>query len=92
MKRGSVAVDLDELLPQPELDSIRNMFWARHKVPFPPHMEPSDAMVSRLQREISKRRLTVRDISWVESMAHQLRTDNKRLREGAKRTSTWYKG
>ncbi len=81
-KRGSVAVDLDELLPQPELDSMRNMFWARHKIPYPPHMEPSDAVVSRLQRELSKRMLTVRDISWVKSMAHQLKTDSKRLRVG----------
>ncbi len=81
-KRGSEAVDLDDLLTQPELESIKVQFWARHKLPFPPHMEPSDAVVSRLQREIKKRLLTVRDISWVKSMAHQLRTDNKRLRVG----------
>ncbi len=81
-KRGAEAVDLDALLTEPELNDIRKQFWARHKMPFPPHMEPSDAMVSRLQREIQKRMLTVRDIAWVRSMAHQLRADNKRLKVG----------
>ncbi len=81
-KRGSEAVDLDELLPESELDGLKKMFFKRHKQTFPPHMDPSDAVVSRLQRELKKRMLTVRDISWVKSMAHQLRTDNKRLRIG----------
>ncbi len=81
-KRGAEAVDLDQLLPEPELDGIRKKFWGRHKFAYPPHLEPSDAVVSRLQREIQKRMLTVRDIAWVRTMAHQLRTDNKRLRVG----------
>ena len=34
--------DMDELLPQPDLDDIQNRYWAWYHVPWPPEMSPSD--------------------------------------------------
>ncbi len=79
-KKGAVAVDLDELLPEADLRDIAKSFWARYRTTFPPTIEPSDLVVSRLGREIKKRLISVRDIAWVKTMAHQLTTSSKRLK------------
>ena len=59
-KRAAEPDDLDELLPQPELEELSLRFWARYHVRYAPAVEPSDLLVSRLTKELGKRMLTVR--------------------------------
>ncbi len=79
-KRGESAVDLDELLPDRDLTDLSRAFWYRYKQTFPPTIDPSDLVVSRLVREIRKRLLSVRDLAWVKPMSHQLTSARKRTK------------
>jgi hypothetical protein len=78
--RGLNEVDLDQLLMQPELDSLEDRFWARYRQTWPPDVAPSDLLVSRISRELSKRMLSVRDITKVKTQGHQQRATTKRIR------------
>jgi hypothetical protein len=70
-RRGLYEVDLDALLTERELEEIGDQFWDRYKVSYPPHLDPADTGVSRLNREIGKRLLTVRDVNKWKTMLHQ---------------------
>ena len=54
-KRGEESEDMDALLPQPQLDTLAQRFWARYHLRFPPAVEPSDLLVSRLHKELATR-------------------------------------
>ena len=55
-----------------ESREIGDQFWTRYKVSYPPHLEPADAGVSRLSREITKKLLIVRDVNKWRTMLHQV--------------------
>ena len=54
--------DLDVLLPQPNVDSIADIFWDRYKIAYTPDVEPSDLLISRIVKEIEKRLLSLCDV------------------------------
>ena len=56
--RSKVALaDLDSLLEESELRDAKQAFWRRYRLKFPAEVHPSDAVVSRVSRELSKRML-----------------------------------
>ena len=79
-KRAAEPDDLDEILPQPELDDLTARFWQRYHVRYAPDLEPSDLLVSRLNKEMVKRQLTVMSVWKVKSMTHQLGSIKKRIK------------
>ena len=72
--------DLDVLLPQPNLDSIADIFWDRYKIAYTPDVEPSDLLISRIVKEIEKRLLSLRDVWKVKTQAHFLKSQSKRTK------------
>jgi hypothetical protein len=81
-RRGLDEVDLDALLSERELGEIGDQFWDRYKVSYPPHLDPADTGVSRLNREIGKRLLTVRDVNKWKTMLHQVHAKRKKQQIG----------
>jgi hypothetical protein len=79
-KRGVDQTDLDELLHQDDLDDLQGMFWNRHKMMFPPEINPGDMLVSRLHREVTKRLLSVREVERVKSQQQQRMSSRKKQR------------
>ena len=69
--KQSDAVDMDTPLPKPELDRLREVFWRRYKVQWPVHLEPAEALLSRVDREFTSRLLTIRPVAKSHSMLHQ---------------------
>ena len=58
--RSKVAsADPDSLLEDSELRDVKTQFWKRYRLRFPADVHPSDAVVSRVCRELSKRMLCV---------------------------------
>ena len=56
--RSKVALaDLDSLLEESELRDAKQAFWRRYRLRFPAKVRPSDAVVSRVSRELSRRML-----------------------------------
>ena len=76
--------DLDSLLDDSELRSAKQRFWSRYRLRFPTEMYPSDATVSRVSRELTKRMLCVTSVWKVKALQWQLLTTNKKrkLRDG----------
>ena len=61
--RSKVALaDLDSILGDSELRDVKTAFWQRCKLRFPAEGHPSDMVVSRVSRELSKRMLCVFNI------------------------------
>ena len=75
--RGLDTDDMDSLLPTVQMESLNKAFWGRYKMSYPPHVEPSETLVSRLSREMDKRVLSVRAISKVHSKDQQIRSVRK---------------
>ena len=75
--RGRDDVDLDAMLPQQDLDDLHDKFYARYRLQFPAHVMPSEAVVSRLSKEVDKRLLTLRDVWKVRTQAQLLRAVRK---------------
>ena len=65
------ASDLETLLGDTELRNIKTALWARYRVRFHPEMYPSDATLSRISRELSKRMLCVFSVWKVKSLQFQ---------------------
>ena len=72
------ATDLDSLLGDSELRDAKVAFWTRYRVRLPPELYPSDATVSRVSREMSKRLLCVFDVWKVRSLQFQLTSCSKK--------------
>ena len=72
------ATDLDSLLGDSELRDVKVAFWTRYRVRLPPELYPSDATVSRVSREMSKRLLCVFDVWKVRSLQFQLTSSSKK--------------
>ena len=73
----STADDLDKMLSRSEMDNLEDLFWTRYKLRFAADMDPSDSLVSRLSREITRRVLTVHCPLKVRTVASQLRSERK---------------
>ena len=50
--RGSDDLDLDAPLPKAYLHAAMLQFWRRYKMSYPPGVDPSDSVNSRLMREL----------------------------------------
>ena len=79
-KRGSESTDLDELLDSTTLQDQRELFYARYKVKYPAWIEPSDFLVSRIYKELSKRLLQVHSVWKTKSLGYQMKAERKRQR------------
>ena len=81
--RSKVALaDLDSLLEESELRDAKQAFWRSYRLRFPAEVHPSDAVVSRVSRELSKRMLCLFNVWKVRSLQFQLGTSQKKRRLG----------
>ena len=81
--RSKVALaDLDSLLEESELRDAKQAFWRRYRLRFPAEVHPSDAVVSRVSRELSKRMLCLFNVWKVRSLQFQLGASQKKRRLG----------
>ena len=64
-------LDEDECLPASQITGIRDMFWARYHLVYPPEFTPSDRVITKAQRALAKRSLEVIDLWQVRSIANQ---------------------
>ena len=76
--RGRDDVDMDQLLTQQELDDAADKFYRRYKISYPPAIMPSDQLISRVSKEVSKRALSMRDLWKNKSQAQMLKATRKR--------------
>ena len=83
LKRKSLDdVELDDLLPQRELDDMGAKHYARYRMSWPPEIMPSDQLISRVSKEMTKRLLGVTSIWKVKTQAMQLKSVRKRTKVG----------
>ena len=61
-RRKADDVDMDQLLPQPDLDDLADNYFARYHLSYPPDVMPADTLVSRAAKEIGKRTLSLPDV------------------------------
>ena len=85
--RSKVALaDLASLLEDSELRDVTTQFWKRYWLRFLADVHPSDAVVSRVSRELSKRMLCVFSVWKVRSLQFQMAAQRKgKLGEGLHR-------
>ena len=77
--RSRVATsDLDTILQETELRDVKQTFWVRYRMRFPPDVHPADSTLSRVSREMSKRMLCVFSVWKVRSLQYQLHTTNRK--------------
>ena len=57
--KGPGALKMDDLLDEPQLADMREVFWARYKIKYPSDITPGDALVSRKYKELSNFLLSV---------------------------------
>ena len=74
--------DLDDPLDEGELRDVKVLFWRRYRQRFPPDVCPSDALVSRMSREVRKRMLMVYPIWKVRNLTCQVQSGKKRKKVG----------
>ena len=67
--KGLLSSELDVVLSQPELDTLRKRFWAWYHLTFGPDEDVPDAAVSQAFKEITKRAFSVRDLWKVRGLA-----------------------
>ena len=77
-RKGSEALDLEELLPQTDLDDIGKQFHGRYKLVFLPELTGADQLVSTLRREITNRMLRHKDVWAVKSLYQQATVARKK--------------
>lgn len=70
--------DLDTMLGDTELRTVKQSFWRRYKLRFPAEVHPADATVSRVSREMEKRMLCVYNVWKVKSLQFQLHTTQRK--------------
>ena len=70
--------DLDSMLAASQLRGLKETFWVRCKLRFPAELQLSDAVVSRISRELSKPILCIFDIWRMRSLQFQLRASQKK--------------
>ena len=70
--------DLDSMLEETELRDTKVAFWRRYRQRYPADLHPSDATLSRVTRELTKRMLCVFSVWKVKSLQFQLHTTNRK--------------
>ena len=80
--RGRDDTDLDALLTQQQLDDIQDVFYARYRMRYPASVMPSDAVVSRISKEVDKRAITMRDLWKVKTQSQLLRAVRRKTQLG----------
>ena len=78
----STVAELDDLLEETDLRTVKIQFWKRYKLRYPADIMPSDQIISRCYREMDKRLLTVYDVWKVRSLKHQVTSCRKRKQVG----------
>ena len=78
----SSIAQMDDLLEEGTLRSVKVNFWMRYKLKYPSEVCPSDQLLSRCYRELDKRLLTVYDIWKVKTLLHQVMSTKKRKKVG----------
>jgi len=76
--RGLDDNDLDTILPQEQLDDLADKFFARYRMYFPSFVMPSDLVISRIYKEITKKLLTFRDVWKIKSQGQLLKATRKK--------------
>ncbi len=77
-KRGEEDPDLDNPLPQQDLDNIEDLFWRRYHLTPSADVMPADALLSRVSRGVARRLLTLRDVWKVQVVAQQLKSERRK--------------
>jgi len=72
--------DLDQPLSSTELEHLDHAFNSRYKTYYPPGRSPADVVTSRSSREMSKRKLTLRDLAGIKTVAQLQHCQKKRRR------------
>lgn len=80
---GTEATELDGLLSERELSAMRENFHRRYRLTFDAHVDPSDALVSRLHREIARRLCQVHDVARVKTLTHTYTATRKKQKLGS---------
>ena len=78
----SSAAEIDDLLCETDLRNAKVEFWKRYKMRYPTQIYPCDQIISRCDREVERRMLTVYDIWKVRSLKHQVTVSRKRKKVG----------
>ena len=81
-KRGADETDLDGLLPDAELSELRDGFHRRYKLSFAAAVEPSDLLVSRVFKELSRRMLQIHDVYKTRTLVHGFMASRKKQKLG----------
>ena len=76
--RGLDDNDLDTILPQEQLDDLADKFFARHWLCYPSFVMPSEMVVSRIYKEITKKLLTFRDVWKIKNQGQLLKATRKK--------------
>ena len=79
--------DLDKPMSKPDLDRLAELAWNRYHLVWPPEVEPSDALVSRLTRELKRRTLSAYDMLKVRAIIGQSKGE-KQANERADRQAS----
>ena len=77
-KKGDESDDMDALLPDHQLEDLRDLFWHRYHMKYHPVVEPSDYLVSKCTKKLDRRMLTVDDMWAVRSLQHQTKSERKK--------------
>ena len=72
------ASDLDTMIPEATLKTLREKFHARYHSTYAPQDDPTEKLISRLSREIDKRDLSPKDLWTVQSIAAKQRAAKRR--------------
>ena len=68
------SADLDLELPAKDLATVRAAFWQRYHIRHPVFIDPSDAQLSRIIREVHHRLLSVRPVASVQSQLSKIQS------------------
>ena len=74
--------ELETLLPQEELENMCKMHFKRYKMVWPPEVMPSDQVISRATKELTKRMLGMANVWKAKTHAMQLTATRKRFKLG----------
>ena len=77
-KRPHDDTDLDAILGEDELERIESLFWNRYRIKVAPERLPSDYLVSRVYKELTRRCLTVREVLSTKTVQNQMAATSKR--------------
>lgn len=82
LRRKRDSSELDGLLEDGALGSLREAFHRRYKLQFGAQVEPSDGLVSRIYREIDNKLLHVHDVFKTKTLTHTFMAKRQKQRLG----------